>query len=101
MHQVYSNAAVNIAADDARDGTEGLFRDRDSRLCEPLEVGVEWMKEHRGTYFAVDNFTLAELQRNNCARQLSMGLAGAVAFSSHPSLWENAVILGMSDWQGL
>jgi len=33
MHQVYSNAIVNIAADDAKDGTEGLFRDRDLRLC--------------------------------------------------------------------
>jgi Heterokaryon incompatibility protein (HET) len=55
MHQVYSNAAVNIAADDAKDGTDDLFRERDPRLCEPLEVKVEWTKEHRGTYFAVDN----------------------------------------------
>jgi hypothetical protein len=55
MHQVYSNAIVNIAADDAKDGTEGLFRDRDSRLCELCEVKVEWTKQHRGAYLAVDN----------------------------------------------
>lgn len=55
MHQVYSNAIVNIAADDARDGTEGLFRDRDPRLCELVEVDVSWTKHHRGIYKAVDN----------------------------------------------
>ena len=46
---------MNIAADDAKDGTEGLFRDRDSRLCELCEVKVEWTKQHRGAYLAVDN----------------------------------------------
>jgi hypothetical protein len=61
MHQVYSNAIVNIAADDARDGTEGLFRDRDPRLCELVEVDVSWTNQHRGTYLAVDN---ALWQRN-------------------------------------
>ncbi|KAH6666063.1 heterokaryon incompatibility protein-domain-containing protein [Halenospora varia] len=55
MHQVYSNAIVNIAADDAIDGTEGLFRARDVRLCEPCEVEVNWTKQHRGAYIAVDN----------------------------------------------
>jgi hypothetical protein len=55
MHQVYANAIVNIAADDARDGTEGLFRDRDPRLCELVEVEVSWTEQHRGIYKAVDN----------------------------------------------
>jgi hypothetical protein len=55
MHQVYANAIVNIAADDAKDGTEGLYRNRDPQLCEPCEVEVEWTERHRGVYIAVDN----------------------------------------------
>lgn len=55
MHRVYTNAVLNIAADDAIDSTEGLFRDRLPELCNPFEVHVAWTDRHQGTYFAVDN----------------------------------------------
>lgn len=48
MHQVYSNAIVNTAADDAKYGTEGLFRNRDPGLCESCEVEVEWTNSTAG-----------------------------------------------------
>jgi len=55
MHQVYTNAVLNIAADDAIDSTKGLFRNRHPEMCKPLEVNVAWTERHQGTYFAVNN----------------------------------------------
>jgi hypothetical protein len=46
---------VNIAPDDAKNGTEYLCRDRDPRLYEASEVEAEWTKQHCGTFAVVDN----------------------------------------------
>jgi hypothetical protein len=94
MHQVYANAIVNIAADDARDGTEGLFRDRDPRLCELVEVELSWTKQHRGIYKAVDNAfwqsTMEESVLNSRAWVLQEQLLSSriLHFGKTQLLWE-------------
>ena len=42
MHHVYGNAYVTLAADDSRDSSEGLFRDRFPSLVTPTIVATAW-----------------------------------------------------------
>lgn len=53
MHLVYSIAIMNIYPDDAQDGTEGLFRERNPGLCRSLEVEVSWKGLERRNHAAL------------------------------------------------
>jgi hypothetical protein len=47
MDAVYSNAVFNIAATSARDGSEGLFRERRPQDVELCSFEAEWLLGHR------------------------------------------------------
>ena len=52
MHLVYGNAYVTLAADDSRNSSEGLFRDRFPSLVTPIIVATAW-KEALAKKFVV------------------------------------------------
>lgn len=55
MHQVYSNAVLNIAATAATNCQEGLFIGREPRFQQPFYINIDWNAKYRGTYVCIDS----------------------------------------------
>ncbi|KAH8648636.1 heterokaryon incompatibility protein-domain-containing protein [Xylariales sp. PMI_506] len=51
MAQVYSNAYINLAAAASSDPYGGLYRDRDPRMINPLQMDIKWPGSLEGTFY--------------------------------------------------
>jgi hypothetical protein len=89
MCQIYSNSFCNLAATSARDGSEGLFRRRDTRLLQSLPVRVGGMKHNVVDYDMWERqVEAAPLNRRAWVCQERILSPRSLHFSSTQVFWE-------------